>query len=116
MIERTARGYRLALATTDVDAWALRPEGLRLAAAGDYAAALPLLERAESDDEVVAALLRAVAAVHGVPAALERYEPTGAARRPARRRSRARSSRRCTPSCWRATGRSARGCCTRRRG
>lgn len=73
-IERTARGYRLALATADVDAWALRPEGLRLAAAGEYAAALGLLERAEADDEVVAALLRSVAGVHGVPAALERYE------------------------------------------
>jgi predicted ATPase/tetratricopeptide (TPR) repeat protein len=73
-IERTARGYRLALGPTDVDAWALRPEGLRLAAAGEYAAALPLLERAEADDEVVAALLRALGAVHGVPAALDRYE------------------------------------------
>ncbi|WP_243059974.1 AAA family ATPase [Nocardioides sp. SR21] len=73
-IERTARGYRLALATAEVDAWALRPEGLRLAAAGEYAAALPLLERADADDDVVAALLRSVAGVHGVPAALERYE------------------------------------------
>ena len=73
-IERTPRGYRLALAATDVDAWALRPEGLRLAAAGEYAAALPLLERADPDDDVLVALLRAVAAVHGVPAALERYE------------------------------------------
>src|SRR5690606_23245464 len=53
---------------------ALRPEGLRLSSAGDYAAALPLLERAQPDDEVVTALLRSVAAVHGVPAALERYE------------------------------------------
>lgn len=73
-IERTARGYRLALAPADVDAWALRPEGLRLAAAGEYAAALPLLERAEPDDEVVAGLLRSLAAVHGAPAALDRYE------------------------------------------
>ncbi|GAB3194865.1 hypothetical protein GCM10027062_00120 [Nocardioides hungaricus] len=73
VIERTARGYRLALAAADVDAWALRPEGLRLAAAGEYAAALPLLERASPDDEVTAALLRAIAGVHGVPAALERY-------------------------------------------
>ena len=73
-IERTARGYRLALATEDVDVWALRPEGLRLAAAGAYDAALPLLERAEPDDEVLVALLRAVAGVHGVPAALDRYE------------------------------------------
>jgi predicted ATPase/DNA-binding SARP family transcriptional activator len=77
-IERTAYGYRLTLPATSVDAWALRPEGLRLAAEGRYAEALPLLERAhetaESDDEVVAALLRAVADVHGVPAALERFE------------------------------------------
>jgi predicted ATPase/tetratricopeptide (TPR) repeat protein len=74
VIERTPRGYRLTLAAAEVDAWALRPDGLRLAAAGEYAAALPLLERAAPDDEVVAALLRAVAGVHGVPAALERYE------------------------------------------
>ncbi|MFT4289036.1 ATP-binding protein [Nocardioides sp.] len=73
-IERTSRGYRLALEAAAVDAWALRPEGLRLAAEGRYAEALPLLERAEADDDVVAALLRAVAAVQGVPAALERYE------------------------------------------
>jgi predicted ATPase/tetratricopeptide (TPR) repeat protein len=73
-IERTARGYRLALDASDVDVWALRPEGLRLADAGDYAAALPLLERAEADDEVIAALLRSIAGVHGVPAALERFE------------------------------------------
>ena len=50
-IERTGRGYRLALAPEDVDAWALRPEGLRLASVGQYAAALPLLERANPDDE-----------------------------------------------------------------
>lgn len=73
-IERTARGYRLTLGATEVDLWALRPEGLRLAAAGEYAAALPLLERATPDDEVTAALLRATAGVHGAPAALERYE------------------------------------------
>ncbi len=73
-IERTPRGYRLALAPVEVDAWALRPEGLRLAAAGEYAAALPLLERADPDDEVVAALVRATAGVHGVPAALDRFE------------------------------------------
>jgi predicted ATPase len=73
-IERTARGYRLTLADDEVDAWALRPEGLRLAASGKYADALPLLERADPDDEVVAALLRSVAAVHGVPAALDRFE------------------------------------------
>lgn len=74
VIERTARGYRLTLGVADVDAWALRPEGLRLAEAGEYAAALPLLERAVPDDEVMAALLRSVAGVHGVPAALDRFE------------------------------------------
>ena len=73
-IERTAYGYRLALPPSEVDAWALRPEGLRLAAEGRYAEALSLLERAAPDDEVTAALLRAVADVHGVPEALERYE------------------------------------------
>lgn len=73
-IERTARGYRLALGPDQVDAWALRPEGLRLAAAERYAEALPLLERADPDEEVVVALLRSVAALHGVPAALDRYE------------------------------------------
>ena len=78
VIERTAYGYRLALSPGEVDAWALRPEGLRLAAEGRYAEALPLLERAqelaESDDDVTAALVRALADVHGVPAALERFE------------------------------------------
>lgn len=74
VIERTARGYRLTLSALEVDAWALRPEGLRLAAVGDYAAALPLLERIDPDDEVTAALLRAIAGVHGVPAALDRFE------------------------------------------
>lgn len=74
VIERTPRGYRLALTAAEVDAWALRPEGLRLAAAGEYAAALPLLERADPDDEVVVALVRAVADVRGVPAALDRFE------------------------------------------
>ncbi|GAA3830941.1 ATP-binding protein [Nocardioides panacisoli] len=73
-IERTARGYRLALGADDVDVWSLRPEGLRLAAEEQYADALPLLERAPADDAVTAALLRSVAAVHGVPAALERFE------------------------------------------
>jgi predicted ATPase/tetratricopeptide (TPR) repeat protein len=73
-IERTRRGYRLALGPTEVDAWALRPEGLRLAAEGRYAEALPLLARTEPDDEVVAALLQALAAVRGVPAALTHYE------------------------------------------
>jgi predicted ATPase/tetratricopeptide (TPR) repeat protein len=76
VIERTRRGYKLSLAPSEVDAWALRPEGLRLAAEGRYADALPLLERAAHDDdgEVVAALLRALAGVQGVPAALVRYE------------------------------------------
>jgi len=74
VIERTRRGYRLLLASEEVDAWALRPEGLRLAEEGRYADALPLLERTAPDDVVMAALLRAVAAVHGVPAALTRYE------------------------------------------
>jgi predicted ATPase/tetratricopeptide (TPR) repeat protein len=76
VIERTRRGYRLNLAQSEVDAWALRPEGLRLAAAGRYADALPLLERAahDGDAEVVAALLRSLAGVRGVPAALARYE------------------------------------------
>lgn len=75
-IERTRRGYKLSLAPSEVDAWALRPEGLRLAAEGRYADALPLLERAASGDdgEVMAALLRAIAGVQGVPAALARYE------------------------------------------
>ena len=73
-IQRTEVGYRLNLSTDDVDSWALRPEGLRLAQEGDYAAALPLLARAEADDEVLGALLRAEAAVHGVSAALQRYE------------------------------------------
>lgn len=73
-IERTPGGYRLALGPDEVDAWALRPEGLRLAGEGRHADAIALLERARPDDEVVAALLRSVAAVHGVPAALERYD------------------------------------------
>ena len=78
-IERTASGYRLALATDDVDAWSLRPQALRLAAEKRYAEALPLLERATrdtptADDDLMMALLRAIAGVRGVPAALERYE------------------------------------------
>ena len=73
-IERTPRGYRLALAEADVDAWALRPTALRLMAEGCDAEALPLLERLTPDDEVTAALIRATATVHGTPAALERYE------------------------------------------
>jgi DNA-binding SARP family transcriptional activator len=90
VIERTRRGYKLGLAPNEVDAWALRPEGLRLAAEGRYADALPLLERAsvgardadarrrnnvmDEDVEVLAALLRALASVRGTPAALARYE------------------------------------------
>jgi predicted ATPase/tetratricopeptide (TPR) repeat protein len=77
-IQRTRRGYRLSLTPDEVDAWALRPEGLRLAAEGRYADALPMLERAASDGpgdgEVMAAMLRALAGVQGVPAALARYE------------------------------------------
>lgn len=77
-VVRTERGYRLGLALDDVDAWALRPEALRLAAEGQYTAALPLLERLVQDpaagDDVVEALVRSLAAVRGVPAALERYE------------------------------------------
>jgi predicted ATPase len=76
VIERTRRGYKLGLAPSEVDAWALRPEGLRLAGEGRYDEALPLLERAayDRDTEVLAALLRALAAVRGVPTALARYE------------------------------------------
>ncbi|GGR52790.1 putative ATPase [Nocardioides luteus] len=76
-IERTPRGYRLRLDPAQVDAWSLRPEGLRLAAEKRYAEALPLLERLDHldpDEEVTEALLRTIAAVHGPPAALERYE------------------------------------------
>lgn len=76
-IERTPRGYRLNLQAGEVDAWSLRPEALRLAAEKRYAEALPLLERLvgiDPDEEVTEAMLRAVAAVHGVPAALERFE------------------------------------------
>lgn len=75
-IARTRRGYKLSLTLSEVDAWALRPEGLRLAAEGRYADALPLLERVANDDdsEVMAALLRALAGVQGMPAALARYE------------------------------------------
>lgn len=78
VIERTRRGYRLGLAPSEVDAWALRPDGLRLAAQGRHTDALPLLERAAGtagdDAELLAALLRALAAVRGAPAALDRYE------------------------------------------
>ncbi|MFE6507920.1 ATP-binding protein [Nocardioides sp. NPDC057767] len=75
-IERTPRGYRLGLEAGEVDAWSLRPQALRLAAEKRYAEALPLLERLDRldpDEVVTEAILRAVAAVHGVPAALERF-------------------------------------------
>ena len=48
--------------------------GRALSALGDHQEALPLLEQAEGDEASVAALLRSTAAVHGAPAALERYE------------------------------------------
>ena len=48
--------------------------GRALSALGDHQEALPLLEQAETDEASVAALLRSTAAVHGAPAALERYE------------------------------------------
>jgi len=73
-IERTERGYRLGLPVEEVDIWAVRPVGLDLAAQGKYAEALPFLEQAGNDDDVVIALLRSVASAQGVPAALERYE------------------------------------------
>lgn len=78
-IERTPRGYRLALPHAEVDAWALRPEALRLVAEGQYAEALPLLDQLarideHGDEEVVEARLRATAAVQGAPAALDAYE------------------------------------------
>ena len=49
--------------------------GRALSALGDHEEALPLLVEAGAGDETsVAALLRSLAAVHGVPAALDRYE------------------------------------------
>jgi len=48
--------------------------GRALAALGDHDEALPLLRDAGDDEVTMAALLRSVAAVHGAPAALERYE------------------------------------------
>lgn len=49
--------------------------GRSLSALGDHCEALPLLEAAEPGDEAtLAALLRSLAAVHGTPAALERYD------------------------------------------
>ncbi|UDY25289.1 ATP-binding protein [Nocardioides sp. Kera G14] len=74
VIERTATGYRLGLEQSEVDVWAARPEGLRLAAEGKYADALVHLARAGSDDEVMLARLRAIAETRGVPAALEAYD------------------------------------------
>ncbi|MFL6166666.1 MAG: BTAD domain-containing putative transcriptional regulator, partial [Ornithinibacter sp.] len=48
--------------------------GRSLSALGDHPEALPLLEEAGVDDEATAAaLLRSLAAVHGGPAALDRY-------------------------------------------
>ncbi len=74
-IERTAAGYRLALDGSEVDAWSLRPDALRLAAEGRYAEALPLLRELDgTDDEAVEARLRATAAVEGTPAALDAFE------------------------------------------
>lgn len=76
-IARTPRGYRLNLQAGEVDAWSLRPEALRLAAEKKYGEALPLLERLvrlDPAEEVIEAVLRAEAAVHGVPAALARFE------------------------------------------
>jgi len=79
-IERTTHGYRLALPLDQVDAWSLRPAALRLAGEGQYAEALPLLtqlvelDQGGGDDEVTEARLRAIAAVHGTPAALDAYE------------------------------------------
>ena len=73
-IAHTAGGYRLDLGVEDVDVWALRPRGLRLAAEHRYEEALPLLERAAPDDDVMVALLRAEAAVRGLASALDRYE------------------------------------------
>jgi len=48
--------------------------GRALSALGDHDQALPLLSGAGDDEATVGALLRSVAAVHGAPAALERYE------------------------------------------
>ncbi|MFT4262896.1 MAG: BTAD domain-containing putative transcriptional regulator, partial [Nocardioides sp.] len=73
-IERTATGYRLTLDAGEVDLWAARPEGLRLASEGRYADALAHLELAPDDDEVVLARLRATAETQGVPAALEAFD------------------------------------------
>ncbi|WP_300682464.1 NB-ARC domain-containing protein [Nocardioides sp.] len=73
VVERTATGYRIGIDPDEVDLWAARPHGLALAAEGRYADALGFLDLAGDDEEVVLARLRAVAAVRGVPAALEAY-------------------------------------------
>ena len=82
--------------------------GRALSALGDHLEALPLLERAERDEASVAAMLRSTAAVHGAPAALERYERH-------REQLADRHCRRCTPTCWPRTARYARGCSSSRR-
>ena len=67
------------LAALRDDARRLRAEagavlGRSLSALGDHREALPLLEEAGVDDEeTAAALLRSLGAVHGSPAALDRY-------------------------------------------
>jgi predicted ATPase len=63
---RTAAARHRAIATTVL--------GRALSGLGDHAEALPLLEQGGDDEVTVAALLRSTAAVHGAPAALERYE------------------------------------------
>ena len=74
-----AMGGDGALAALRDDARRLRAEaaavlGRSLSALGDHREALPLLEEAGVDDEATAAaLLRSLAAVHGGPAALDRY-------------------------------------------
>ena len=74
-----ASGGDGALADLRDDARRLRAEagsvlGRSLSALGDHREALPLLEEAGVDDEATAvALLRSLAAVHGGPAALDRY-------------------------------------------
>jgi predicted ATPase len=74
-----ASGGDGALADLRDDAHRLRAEagavlGRSLSSLGDHREALPLLEDAGVDDEATAAaLLRSLAAVHGGPAALDRY-------------------------------------------
>ena len=81
------------LAALRDDARRLRAEagavlGRSLSALGDHREALPLLEEAGvGDEETAAALLRSLAAVHGSPAALDRYAQVRARpRRPPGRR------------------------------